>query len=144
MALYNSDLQDQSVLLAAANKHDRAISILLALGEIRGTQDQVDEAVQVYREVLKRDENNVGAMNNLAVLLDLEKRDLTEAQQLMERGVELAGPLPALLDSRATVYLALGKPQQAVSDLQQAVPYGAGGRLPTAYFPLRPSSLAAR
>ena len=109
------------LLLAAADKHKRPISILLALGELRGTQDRVDDAVQVYREILKRDENNIGAMNNLAVLLALQKRDLTEARQLIDRGVELAGPLPALLDSRASVYLALGKPQEALSDLQQVV-----------------------
>ena len=123
MALYNykSDLQDQSVLLAAADKHDRPISILLALGELRGTQDRVDEAVQVYREILKRDENNVWAMNNLAVLLALQKRGLSEARQLVEKAIEIAGPLPALLDSRASVYLALGQPQRALSDLQQVV-----------------------
>ncbi len=39
----------------------------------------------------------------------------------MERAVELAGPLPALLDSRASVDLAVGKPQQALSELQQVV-----------------------
>ena len=111
----------EKLLLAAADKHGRPISILLALGELRGTQDRVDEAVQVYREILKRDEHNVGAMNNLAVLLALQKRDLNEARQLVEKAIEIAGPLPALLDSRATVYLALGKPQQALSDLQQVV-----------------------
>ena len=108
-------------LSAAADKRGRPISILLALGELRGTQDRVDEAVPLDREVLQHDENNVGAMNILAVLLALEKRDLSEARQLVEKAVEIAGPLPALLDSRATVYLALGKPQEALSDLQQVV-----------------------
>ena len=73
------------------------------------------------RTAAERDEHNVGAMNNLAVLLALQKRDLTEARQLVEKVIEIAGPLPALLDSRASVYLAQGKPREALSDLQQVV-----------------------
>ena len=73
------------------------------------------------RTAAERDENNLGAMNNLAVLLALQKRDLSKARQLVEKAVEIAGPLPALLDSRASVYLALGKPEQALTDLQQVV-----------------------
>jgi tetratricopeptide (TPR) repeat protein len=73
------------------------------------------------RTAAERDENNLGAMNNLAVLLALQKRDLNEARRLVEKAIEIGGPQPALLDSRASVYLALGQPQQALSDLQQVV-----------------------
>ena len=62
------------------------------------------------RTAAERDEQQPWRMNNLAVLLALQKRDLNEVRQLVEKAIEITGPLPALLDSRATVYLALGKP----------------------------------
>ena len=40
---------------------------------------------------------------------------------MISKAIEIAGPQPTLLDSRATVYLAMGQPQKAIVDLQQAV-----------------------
>jgi hypothetical protein len=41
------------------------------------------------RTAAERDENNIGAMYNLAVLLALQKRDLNEGRQLVEKAIEI-------------------------------------------------------
>jgi cellulose synthase operon protein C len=109
----------EKLLLSAVEEQKRPIPLLMALGSLRMRQDRFDEAILIYREVLKNDSANVAAMNDLAVLLALERKDLSEAQQLIEKAIGLAGPLPALLDSRASVFLALGKPQKALDDLDE-------------------------
>jgi len=114
-------LRLEQLLLASAEKHGRSPVVLLTLGELRMRRERFDEAIEIYREVLKSDKDNAAALNNLALLLALEKKDLNDSLRLVERAIELAGPAPALLDSRASVYLALGKPQEALADLEQVV-----------------------
>jgi cellulose synthase operon protein C len=111
----------EQLLLASAKEHGRSSIVLLTLGELRMRQERFDDAIEIYREVLTSDKDNAAVMNNLALLLALEKKDLNESLRLIERAIELVGPMPALLDSRASVYLALGKPQQALADLEQVV-----------------------
>ncbi|HEV2968642.1 MAG TPA: tetratricopeptide repeat protein [Pirellulales bacterium] len=111
----------ENLLLAAVDRTDHAPALLIALADLRIRQERFDDAIKTYREVLKKDASNVVSMNNLAMLLALEKKQLDEALQLVDQAIAAAGPLPALLDSRASVYLALGKPQQALTDLEQAL-----------------------
>jgi cellulose synthase operon protein C len=114
-------LRLERLLLASVEKDGRSPVALLILGELRMRQERFGDAIDIYREVLKTDKDNAAAMNNLALLLALEKKDLNESLRLIERAIELSGPVPALLDSRASVYLALGKPQLALADLEQVV-----------------------
>src|SRR5262249_39182417 len=62
-----------------------------------------------------------------------------EALKTVQRAIDIAGPIPELLDTRAVVYLALGQPDQAVKDLEEAV-----ADTPTAhrYFHLAQAHLA--
>ncbi len=57
-------------------------------------------------------------MNNLAELLALQGRSLDEARTLIDRAISLAGRVPTLLDTRSTVYLALGRTKEALADMQ--------------------------
>ncbi len=111
----------EKLLLAEAEQHDQPVAVFLVLADLRTAQARNEDAAAYYREVLKKDSNNVAAMNNLAVLLALQKKHLEESISLIDRAITLAGPLPTLLDSRATVYLALGKPQEALVDFDSAV-----------------------
>ena len=111
----------EKLLLASIARHDDSAELRIALAELRAREDQIDAAAAIYREVLAKDASNIVAMNNLAILLALEKKPGDEAERLIEKAIAAAGPLPALLDTRATVYLALGKPQEALADLAQAI-----------------------
>jgi len=121
----------EAILLAALKKHDRPIPLLLALAGLHIFQERYEEAETLFREVIDRDGGNVVALNNLAVLLALQGTHLDEARRLIETAIERAGPIPQLLDSRATVYLALGQPAKALVDLDVAI---AEASSPTWYF----------
>ena len=60
-------------------------------------------------------------MNNLAVLPALQEEKLQEALKLINSAIEIAGPVAPMLDSRATVYMTLGKPDKALTDLEKAI-----------------------
>ena len=60
-------------------------------------------------------------MNNLAVLQALQGVKLDESLKLVNHAMELAGPLGAMLDSRATVYIAMNNPEKAIEDMKAAV-----------------------
>ena len=92
----------------------------LALANIMDLQGQSSQAIRAYRELILRDPSNVLAYNNLAVLLALAEKKPDEALQNINRAIDLAGPLPNLLDTRGIVYLSMQQASQAVSDLEAA------------------------
>lgn len=115
-------------IAARAVRHFRRPSVLVsALAEVSTRLENYDQAEKLYRElidsatVLDNDRNVAVAMNNLAVILALRKTKLDEALRLVNRALELRGPEGAILDSRATVYLAMGKTNEALADLEEAV-----------------------
>jgi tetratricopeptide (TPR) repeat protein len=79
------------------------------------------DAEAAYRQVLAREPRNVVALNNLAWLLAHRDDGRDEALNLARQAVEVAGPLPALLDTRAVVHLNRGEGEQAGKDLEQAL-----------------------
>ena len=111
----------EQLLRTAIDQHSGATVLRLALADLRMRQERYDDAAKIYGEILEKDPSNVVAMNNLANLLALQKKQLDEALRLVEKAIALAGPLPTLLDSRASIFLAQGKPREALTDLEQAI-----------------------
>jgi tetratricopeptide (TPR) repeat protein len=96
-------------------------SVWVALAAIQDRMAQYDDAEVSYRRALALDRTKVEALNNLAYLLALRKKDLTEARSLVEKAIAQAGPRAAILDSRAVVELAAGKSDAALADSENAV-----------------------
>jgi tetratricopeptide (TPR) repeat protein len=116
----------QEWLKAASEKHPENTALHLHLADLYdGRQRYIDEEKE-YRTVLELDEKNVMALNNLAWLL--AQRDSTsklakakEAQKLILKAIEIAGPRPQLLDTSAVVHLALKESDKALADLAGAI-----------------------
>jgi len=125
----------EAALEKAVNASGRSSGLLQAVAVLRAFQQRYAEAEALYREALRENPKNYVAMNNLAVLLALEKTKLDEALALMDRAIKIAGPMPVLLDSRATVYIARGESRKAIDDLQKAVGLDEGVA-PVRYFHL--------
>jgi cellulose synthase operon protein C len=88
---------------------------------VRVRLGRYDDAVAGYRAVLVADGKNVLALNNLAWLLAWQKEGSTEALELGNRAIQVAGPQAALLDTRAVVSMARGDAWSAIDDLEQAI-----------------------
>jgi cellulose synthase operon protein C len=99
---------------------DRPVPLLLTQAVLRTRQARYADAEALYRESLGK-ESNVSAMNNLAVLLALQGVKLEESLKLINQAIEIAGPIPAMLDSRASVHTAMGHPKEAIVDLEEAI-----------------------
>ena len=130
----------EKILNAAIEKHGKIIPLLLALAELRVIQQRYDEAESIYADVLKQDNKNVVALNNLAVFLALRKAKLDEALRLITDAIQAKGPMATLVDSRATVYLARGQWKEALEDLEAAIEDQPSG---TRYFHLAQALLQA-
>jgi len=120
----------ERIMLSVADKNGRPVQILLFIANLKMGQHP-PVAVEIFREVLKKDGNNVAALGNLAALLALQKQSAQEALRLVGRAIEIVGPLPAQLDIRARVLMASGRLQAAVADLDEAI---SDGPQPCHYF----------
>ncbi|MCX7424752.1 MAG: tetratricopeptide repeat protein [Planctomycetia bacterium] len=112
------------ILEAALEKHKQSVPLLVALAILRDFEGQYDVAETIYRDILAKEPENPTVLNNLAVLLALERKNLDEASKLIDLAIAKVGPTAGLLDSRAMVRIAMEKPELALADLQQAIQKG--------------------
>jgi tetratricopeptide (TPR) repeat protein len=87
---------------------------------IRG---DVAAARALYEDIVKANPKDFTALNNLAWLLALtgNAQESAKALPLIDRAVEIIGPNPALLDTRAIVQLALHDYDKAENELKMAL-----------------------
>jgi len=92
--------------------------------ELRNAEGRPAEAEAIYRELLDRTDlpadQRAMVANNLAFQL-ARPETAPEAKKLVDTAVEILGPHPDLLDTRALIHLALGDDAAAVADMRQAV-----------------------
>jgi tetratricopeptide (TPR) repeat protein len=98
----------------------RTHDLVMHLADLEEMKHNFHDAEDLYREVLKTQPDNVVAMNNLAWVMAHYKPN-TEALELVQRAITIAGPLADLLDTRAKVYLSLGRSAEAIQDLEDAI-----------------------
>ncbi len=125
----------QAATTGTKAKDPRAAALLGPLADVYDYQGRYADAAMTYRQMLAVNPNDVVACNNLAWLLAAEgRKGGAEALMLINRAIDnLGGPAPTLLDTRATVYTALGRSVEAVQDLQAAL---SEAQTPARYFHL--------
>jgi tetratricopeptide (TPR) repeat protein len=99
--------------------------LLAARAELFDAQGKYAEAIAEYRKAIQEAPSE-NAVNNLAMLLALYKptrSDLDEAIELITRIIDVRGPQPTLLDTRAVAYIVKGgdATEKAVDDLKMAL-----------------------
>jgi tetratricopeptide (TPR) repeat protein len=96
-------------------------AVILVLGEFAAGRDRFADAENYCREILNRNPRYYQAMNNLALLLAMQGKNLDEALETIDRAIDITGPTAAMLDTRTLVYVAKGDAQKALADINQAV-----------------------
>jgi cellulose synthase operon protein C len=109
-----------SLETAIRNKPD-SVGLLVARADLFDACGDYEGSERVYRQLLERDKRNVLALNNLAWLLAVRDNKGAEAESLINRAIEIVGPAGDLLDTRASVLMVLGRPEDAVKNLEDAV-----------------------
>jgi tetratricopeptide (TPR) repeat protein len=128
-------------LAPAVAKKPRAVALLGAMAILRERQGRYADAEALYRQMIAEDSHAGAAFNNLAYLLSFQKGRGEEALDLIDRAMELQGPNPDCLDTRAVIYLALGREDKAIADLNEAL---ADGSNATWYYHLAIAYIAAK
>jgi tetratricopeptide (TPR) repeat protein len=112
------------ILQAAIQRFERPSALLMTAADLCFRRGLCREAEELYREVLQKSKGNAStasAMNNLAVLLAQQGIKLDEALKLVNQAIDIYGPAGAVLDTRASVYLALGDVEKALADINRAL-----------------------
>ena len=120
-------------LEAEIEKTPPSSELLFQAANLAHLQHDYDAAIGWYRKSLEKSPTSVVILNELEVLLALNDRDLNEALELINRAITLTGPNPMLLDTRATIHLAMNRPDLAIEDLKLALEDEAS---PTKYYHL--------
>jgi tetratricopeptide (TPR) repeat protein len=109
--------QVEKVLDNAASAQEQPIPLLFALTNLKINQGKFAEGEDLCRQIIAKEPKNFQAYNNLGVLLALSGKKPDEALAMVNRAIDLVGPQPLLLDSRATVHLARHEAAEALQDL---------------------------
>jgi tetratricopeptide (TPR) repeat protein len=126
VVVYTAKVTDQQCqrvagwLEDAIARHPAKLILLDQLAAVRRHQGRYQETIDLYRRLLEKDKANLVAMNNLAWLLALRGKG-SDALTVIQRAIELGGPRPEALDTRAVIYLTLGQSKKAVADLEDAL-----------------------
>ena len=135
--------QIEAWLVEAIQKRPEAAGLLPKLAAIRLRQGRFDEAETLFRQTLASDSENPQALNDLAwVLTHRLPGNSQEALELINRAIEVAGENPALLDTRAVIFLQMRQPARAIDDLGRALALRPSSR--ASYFHLARAHLMAR
>lgn len=93
--------------------------------DLRDIQGKYDETEAIYRDVLAqqglRDAETVTALNNLAYIVAMRDNNGEEAIQLIQKAIDINGPMAELLDTRGMVQVSLNKPEEAIKDIEAAL-----------------------
>jgi tetratricopeptide (TPR) repeat protein len=104
---------------SALTKNPKSVVLKLYLADLQEIRGRYEEVVAIYRAVLDQEPMNVAALNNQAWLLAQLNDKTADALAMINRAIELMGPQPALLDTRAVVQMKLGRADLAIGDLER-------------------------
>lgn len=117
----HTEWQQQRVRVETRLRDAKDVPSRLHLADLMELQGKYDEVEKLCREVLKVNDSNLVALNNLAWLLGQKADHAAEALTLIERAIDKFGPRPELIDTRAIVHLNLGHTDKALRDLERVV-----------------------
>ncbi|HEV7999990.1 MAG TPA: tetratricopeptide repeat protein, partial [Planctomycetaceae bacterium] len=126
LAIAQVNTNEHDVLERAARVAEHIVSVKpsadswIALGALQDRMADYDAAEHSYREGLAVASTRIDALNNLAYILALRKKELPEARKLIDRALANGGPRGPLEDSLAMIELAMGNTDAALSDASQA------------------------
>lgn len=109
------------VWLEAWKRFPAESRLALDLAFCREQAGQLDSAVRVAREVIRREPDNPQALNFLGYMFADHNRNLEEARQLIAKALDKDPENGAYLDSMGWVYYRLGRFSDARGALEKAV-----------------------
>lgn len=112
---------------AALDAYDRVIEFrpdsenpVLGRAELLLRMGRVDDAIDEYRESVKRWPDSAMSLNALGYTLADRTQEYAEAEKLIKKALKLNPDSPAIIDSYGWVLYRLGENERALEELQRA------------------------
>lgn len=96
------------------------------MGDLYQKQKKEKEATEAYEAALKYNPRNIGVLNNYSYYLSQLRKDLTRAEWMAGKSIELFPNNPTFLDTYAWVYFGQGNYSLAKFYIERAINLGAG------------------
>ncbi len=113
--------QVQIWLSSALTKEPASRSLQLGRAEFLLLSNDLAEAEKAYESILRNDDRNTTALNNLAWILAPRPDAATRAEVLLKRAAQESGLTGELLDTRARIRISANQPQLAEQDAREAL-----------------------
>lgn len=120
-------LASEERLPEALQIYDRVLSyrpdderVVLGRGEVMLRLGRVDEAIDIYRQTVRRWPDSALALNALGYTLTNHSKDYKEAARLIKKALRLDPESPAIIDSWGWVLYRLGEHEEALVELRRA------------------------
>lgn len=111
--------QVESILSHAQEKNPNDSNLLISMANFRLARQKKDEAIQLYRQVLRAQPGHVVALNNLAVLLAEHPDTRDEALSYIDHAIQIAGQQDNLIDTKALILLQQNRTAEAAGFLER-------------------------
>lgn len=102
-------------------------SIYASLGDAYAGMEQWNQAFKNYEESLSIDPENAVVLNNYAYYLSQQQRNLSNAQEMVQRALEIHPENPSYLDTLGWIYYQQGAFEKAEQYIRKAIDTGEAG-----------------
>jgi tetratricopeptide (TPR) repeat protein len=112
----------EAILEAASRRDPGGAEVPLQLARLRQRQGRHEDAVRIYREVLgRRPDLRPSIQNNIAWVLSEGLHRPDEAIGVADDLLRTQGRAAATLDTRGVILTRLGRPDEAIRDLEESI-----------------------
>ena len=110
--------------ITAETSKDMISDFYTIMGDIYHSQKKVEDAYRAYDSALSYNPNNIGALNNYAYYLSLERKDLDKAEEMSYRTVKAEPNNATYLDTYAWILFEKGNYTEARIYIDDAMKNG--------------------
>ena len=113
--------ETESLLRTAVENNPRSADLAFSVANLRYISGSRDDAITLYRRALAIKPEHKLAMNNLALALADRPDGIQEALKIIDAAVAKFGSDPTLLDTKGQILVLLGRPQEGLALLGDAL-----------------------
>ncbi len=109
------------MLLKAMQANKVNVPVRMTLAEYWATHKRGQDAIDLYKEILRINPDNLVALNNLSYLLVEHTTDYQEALKYARKGLELRPDYIDLIDTLGMIHFKMQNYQQAISHFDKSI-----------------------